>query len=168
MAPHSVNRAAITSVRALIDEGSYVLKSDWGEVQPSADTENAYLEHHSRTEYGGWHLGLTEGATKQTKGRYAFVVGDFRQVQPQRTDRRRVPRCRVASQGRGTGRAAPVAVSGHGESIDDDARPASSIVRRLRLHSRSSRPALRRPAGTAGIRGRQRARRGRRGRADRR
>ena len=28
----------------------------------------------------GWHLGLTEGASDETKSRYAFVYGDFRRV----------------------------------------------------------------------------------------
>ena len=27
-----------------------------------------------------WHLGLTEGATDETKARYAFVYGDLRRV----------------------------------------------------------------------------------------
>ena len=31
-------------------------------------------------DYAAWHLGLTDGATDQTKGRYAFVTGDLRRV----------------------------------------------------------------------------------------
>ena len=27
-----------------------------------------------------WHLGLTEGATDETKARYAFVFGDFKRI----------------------------------------------------------------------------------------
>ena len=42
--------------------------------------QNAYLENHSWEEYAAWHLGLTEGATDETKARYAFVYGDFRRV----------------------------------------------------------------------------------------
>ncbi len=57
-----------------------MLDSDWGEVQPTADTENAFLESHSWSEYAAWHLGLTEGASDDTKGRYAFVYGDLRRV----------------------------------------------------------------------------------------
>lgn len=44
------------------------------------DEENAFLESHSWAEYGAWHLGLTDGATEETKARYAFVYGDFRRV----------------------------------------------------------------------------------------
>ena len=80
MASYKLNRKAVANIRKLIDAGQYVLDSDWGEVQPKADDENAYLAKHSWDEYAAWHLGLTDGATDETKGRYAFVVGDFRRV----------------------------------------------------------------------------------------
>jgi hypothetical protein len=63
-----------------IEARQYVLRSEWGEVQPRAAAENAYLESHSWDEYAEWHLGLTEGAPDETKGRYAFVCGDFRRI----------------------------------------------------------------------------------------
>ena len=66
--------------RELIDARQYVLDSDWGEVQPDAEAQNAYLERHSWEEYAAWHLGLTEGANDETKARYAFVYGDLRRV----------------------------------------------------------------------------------------
>lgn len=64
----------------MIESRQYVLDSDWGDVQPRADDENAFLERHSYDDYAAWHLGLTEGATDGTKARYAFVYGDFRRV----------------------------------------------------------------------------------------
>ena len=57
-----------------------MLDSDWGDVQPTAAEQNAYLERHPWDEYAGWHLGLTEGAADETKARYAFVYGDFRRL----------------------------------------------------------------------------------------
>ena len=51
-----------------------------GRVQPSAADGTRYLESHSWDEYAAWHLGLTDGATEHTKGRYAFVYGDFRRL----------------------------------------------------------------------------------------
>ena len=57
-----------------------MLESDWGDAQPSADDENGFLARHSWDEYAEWHLGLTEGATEETKARYAFVFGDFRRL----------------------------------------------------------------------------------------
>ncbi len=80
MASYTLNKKAVAHIRTMIKAGQYVLDSDWGEVQPKADDENAYLAKHSWDEYAAWHLGLTDGATDETKGRYAFVVGDFRRV----------------------------------------------------------------------------------------
>jgi len=80
MADYEVNEAGVAHVRDLIDKHQYVLESTWGDVQPDADAENAYLERHSWEEYAAWHLGLTEGANDETKARYAFVYGDFRRI----------------------------------------------------------------------------------------
>ena len=80
MAKYAVNRAAVARCRELIDARQYVLNSDWGAVQPNAETQNAFLAKHSWDEYAAWHLGLTEGASDETKARYAFVYGDFRRV----------------------------------------------------------------------------------------
>ena len=80
MATYLVNDAAIAHARGLIDARRYVLRSTWGDVQPSAADGTAYLEKHSWAEYGAWHLGLTEGANEETKARYGFVYGDFRRL----------------------------------------------------------------------------------------
>ena len=80
MASYSVNERAVARAQQLIDARQYVLDSDWGDAQPRADAENAFLESHSWDEYGDWHLGLTEGANDETKARYAFVYGDFRRL----------------------------------------------------------------------------------------
>jgi hypothetical protein len=80
VARYTVNPEALAHAERLIDARQYVLRSDWGDVQPSAAQENAYLESHSWEEYGRWHLGLTEGAGDETKARHAFVFGDFRRV----------------------------------------------------------------------------------------
>jgi len=80
VARYSLNEAAVDRCRELIKGRQYVLDSDWGAVQPSADQGNAYLERHPWEDYAAWHLGLTEGATDQTKARYAFVYGDYRRV----------------------------------------------------------------------------------------
>jgi len=80
MASYTVNSAAVARARELIDARQYVLDSDWGEVQPGADAQNAYLESHSWEEYARWHLGLTDGANDETKARYAFGYGDLRRL----------------------------------------------------------------------------------------
>ena len=80
MATYTVNKAGVEHARKLIDGKQYVLDSDWGEVQPKAADENAYLEKHSWEQYAEWFLGLTEGANSETKALHAFVYGDFRRV----------------------------------------------------------------------------------------
>ena len=80
MASYTVNARAVAHARRLIDARQYVLNSDWGEVQPGAEDENRFLEAHAWDEYAEWHLGLTVGATDETKARYGFVFGDFRRI----------------------------------------------------------------------------------------
>jgi hypothetical protein len=80
MASYAVNERAVACARRLIDSRQYVLDSDWGDAQPSAKDENAFLESHSWEDYAEWHLGLTEGAADETKARHAFVYGDFRRL----------------------------------------------------------------------------------------
>lgn len=80
MAAYTVNDRAVARVRQRIDAHQYVLDSDWGDVQPSAEDQNAYLDRHGWDDYADWHLGLTVGATDETKARYAFGCGDLRRV----------------------------------------------------------------------------------------
>jgi len=80
MARYELNEAAVARAERLIDGRQYVLDSDWGDVQPSAEDENAFLAKHSWEEYAEWHVGLTVGANDDTKARHAFVYGDLRRV----------------------------------------------------------------------------------------
>jgi len=80
MASYDVNPEAVARCRDLIEAKQYVLDSDWGDVQPGAEAQNAFLATHTWQEYAAWHLGLTEGAKDETKARYAFVYGDLRRV----------------------------------------------------------------------------------------
>ena len=80
MASYTLNQAGYDKAKALIEARQYVVRSTWGDVQPSADDENAYLEKHSWQEYGEWYLALSDGANDETKARYGFVFGDFRRL----------------------------------------------------------------------------------------
>ena len=80
MASYGLNTAAVDHARALISGRQYTLDSDWGDSQPGAEAQNAFLERHSWDDYAAWHLGLTEGANDETKARYAFGFGDFRRI----------------------------------------------------------------------------------------
>jgi hypothetical protein len=80
VASYAVNPHAVARAEERIRARQYVLNSDWGQRQPKAADQNAYLKNHSWEGYAEWHLGLTEGAPDDTKARYAFVCGDFRRV----------------------------------------------------------------------------------------
>jgi hypothetical protein len=80
MASYTLNGKAVAHARQLIADRQYVLDSTWGDDQPSAEDENAFLDSHSWDEFAYWHLALTDGANDQTKARYAFVYGDLRRV----------------------------------------------------------------------------------------
>ena len=73
MATYLLNTDAVDFVEELISKRRYVLQSTWTEANPDAETENAFLERHDWVAYGRWHLGLTEGASEETKGRFAFL-----------------------------------------------------------------------------------------------
>jgi hypothetical protein len=80
MSKYSVNQPGVEHARRLIDARQYVVRSEWRDAQPNATAENTFLDNHSWDEYGQWHLALTDGATENTKARYAFVFGDFRRL----------------------------------------------------------------------------------------
>jgi len=80
MASYTLNKHAVARARELIERRQYVVRSEWGEAQPRAGDQDAYLASHTWDAYAAWHLGLTEGARDETKGRYAFVFGDFRRI----------------------------------------------------------------------------------------
>jgi hypothetical protein len=80
VASYTVNRRGVAQARRLIKAKRYVLNSKWGDVQPKAADESAFLKEHSWQEYADWFLGLTDGAADETKARYAFVYGDLRRL----------------------------------------------------------------------------------------
>jgi hypothetical protein len=77
-----LNRKALEQARSLVEKGSVVHdeRDDWSKHAPSADDENAFIEKHGWDEYALWHLGENPEASEETKGRFSFPYGDFRQV----------------------------------------------------------------------------------------
>ncbi len=80
MATYRVNRRGVAKARELIDARQFRVRSRWADVQPRAAEQNAFVKAHGWDEYAAWHLALTDGATDETKARYAFVFGDFRRL----------------------------------------------------------------------------------------
>ena len=69
MASYTANNRAIEHARELIEGRQYVVRSDWGEVQPKAAEQDAYLASHTWDDYAVWHLGLTRArATRPRAG----------------------------------------------------------------------------------------------------
>jgi hypothetical protein len=77
-----LNERAYEHARKLIENGKAVLdeRDDWSEHQPSAEQENRVIEQHGIAEYQKWHLGVDETKGENSKGRYKFPFGDFRNV----------------------------------------------------------------------------------------
>ena len=63
MADYEVDEAGVAHVHELIDKHQYVLESTWGDVQPDAAAENAYLERNSWDDYA-WHHKKVEPAAR--------------------------------------------------------------------------------------------------------
>ena len=94
---YEVNPAAVKRARELIDARQYVLNSDWGQVQPDADTQNRYLESHSWSIYGRWHLALTTGVADERKGPVRIRLRGLSAPAPHCTHRVRLPRLGMAT-----------------------------------------------------------------------
>ena len=54
MPKYTLNKKAVAHARELIEARRYVLNSDWGESQPSAEDENKFLDSHSWDDYAEW------------------------------------------------------------------------------------------------------------------
>ena len=52
MAVYRVNEAGVAHARHLIDARQYVLRSEWGRVQPTAEDENDLLQRLDATRAG--------------------------------------------------------------------------------------------------------------------
>ncbi|RYY20830.1 MAG: hypothetical protein EOO36_02395 [Cytophagaceae bacterium] len=77
----SLDQAAITFAKSLIKDGK--IEDDeghWGQHNPGAKQENAYLQQHEIDEYAKCHLGEDKSEGEDTKGRYKFPYGDFKTV----------------------------------------------------------------------------------------
>ena len=117
MPTYTVNQAGVAHARELIDARQYVLRSEWGRVQPAAEDENAFLTRHSWAEYAAWHLGLTEGADGRDQGPVRVRLRRLPPGAPHGSDRLPLPGRRVGTQGDRARRARPPPAPGRGEGL---------------------------------------------------
>jgi len=66
----------------LIRQGQVVAdgKGAWTEHRPSADEENDFIRLRGFPEYAKWHLGIDRRFPENSKQRYKFPYGDFKNV----------------------------------------------------------------------------------------
>jgi hypothetical protein len=77
-----LNESAFTFAVELIKEGQVVAdgKGAWTKHRPSADEENEFIRVHGFAAYAKWHLGIDRRFSENSKRRYKFPYGDFKNV----------------------------------------------------------------------------------------
>jgi len=77
-----LNRTAFQHAQELISAGRFIPdgKGAWSEHRPSADEENTFIRLNVFPEYAKWHLGIDDRYAENTKRRYRFPYGDFKNI----------------------------------------------------------------------------------------
>jgi hypothetical protein len=77
-----LNENAVAFATGLIKEGHVIAdgKGAWREHKPSPGVENEFVRAHGFAEYAKWHLAVDERYPENTKRRYKFPYGDFKNV----------------------------------------------------------------------------------------
>jgi hypothetical protein len=77
-----LNKDASEFAAKLIEEGHVIAdgKGAWSAHRPSANEEDEFIRLHGFDEYAKWHLGIDERYGANTKRRYKFPYGDFKNV----------------------------------------------------------------------------------------
>lgn len=78
----TLSRTAYEHAQRLIKDGKVVIddRDAWSDHQPSTEDENRFIQDHGFPEYGKWHLGIDRHEAEDTKARYKFPYGDFKNV----------------------------------------------------------------------------------------
>jgi hypothetical protein len=77
-----LNQNAFALAARLIKEGHVIAdgKGAWANDRPSTQVENEFIRQHGFGEYAKWHLGIDDRYAENTKRRYKFPYGDFKDV----------------------------------------------------------------------------------------
>ena len=76
-----VNQKAVNYIKQQIEQGNVnTSEGNWDENKPQPAQGDAYLAAHSYADYGNWFLAEDTDANPDTKERYSFPVGNFKQV----------------------------------------------------------------------------------------
>jgi len=77
-----LNEDAFAFAVQLVKQGHFVAdsKGEWSQHCPSTDEENEFIRAQGFSEYAKWHLGIDDRYPENTKRRYKFPYGDFKNV----------------------------------------------------------------------------------------
>jgi hypothetical protein len=77
-----LNVAAFDFARELINRGRFVAdkKGAWSNDHPTRSQENDFVRDHGFGEFSKWHLAIDARHGDDSKARYKFPYGDFRNV----------------------------------------------------------------------------------------
>ena len=77
-----LNKDASEFAAQLLKEGHVIAdgKGAWSAHRPPANEEDEFIRLHGFGEYAKWHLGIDERYPANTKRRYKFPYGDFKNV----------------------------------------------------------------------------------------
>jgi hypothetical protein len=77
-----LNEIAFTFTVKLIHEGQAAEdgKGAWTKHRPTTDEENEFIQLHGFAQYAKWHLGIDRRFPENSKRRYKFPYGDFKNV----------------------------------------------------------------------------------------
>jgi hypothetical protein len=77
-----LNENAFVYAKELIAQGRVVVdkKNGWRDHHPMTEEENEFIRVHAFAEYRNWHLGIDETHAEDTKARYKFPFGDFKNI----------------------------------------------------------------------------------------
>jgi hypothetical protein len=78
----ALNEDAFAFAMHRIKEGHFIAdsKGAWRGHRPSVSEENEFIRLHGFGEYAKWHLGIDDHYPENTKQRYKFPYGDFKNV----------------------------------------------------------------------------------------
>ena len=77
-----LNENAFAYAQELITQGHVVLdkRNNWGDHQAAAQQQNDFIRDHGFAEYSKWHLGMDATHVQNSKARFKFPFGDFKNI----------------------------------------------------------------------------------------
>jgi len=78
--PYAVNPDAVTQAEQVIRDGRLDRTDRWGDAEPRAEDENAFIDRRGFGAFARWHLAVGPDASADTKGFLHFPYGDLEQV----------------------------------------------------------------------------------------